>query len=121
MAFRSTSSVPTLMSTSTIFSDNDWEKVHYLSLTLWDIDCEFQKSYQAYEKWITENRRKWTIWSCFGNGKLDDELAKVLSLGRRVRELLEKGIEAFGSKFEQGDCKFILDKVNIRRENRMLI
>jgi hypothetical protein len=92
------------MSTSTLLSDS-WEKAHYLTLTLWDIDREFQKSYEAYEQWMTKNRPKKSKWECFGSGKQDDELGKTLRLGRQVRDLLESGIETFGARFEQGDCK----------------
>lgn len=83
-----------------------WEKAHYLSLTLWDIEREFQKSYEAYEQWRTKTRRKKSSnWMYFKSRKLEDKLAKMLRLGRQVRALLEKGIEEFGARFEQGDCE----------------
>lgn len=93
------------MSTFTSVSTHEsWGKAHYLSLTLWDIDREFQKSYEAYEQWLGKKKRK-IRWECLRYGKADDELGKMLSLGRRVRELLEKGIRDFGPNFEQGDCE----------------
>jgi hypothetical protein len=87
-----------------------WEKAHYLSLTLWDIDREFQKSHEAYGKWLAKKQRKRMRWGRFGSKKLEDALGKTLGLGRQVRTALEKGIEAFGSKFEQGDCKSAFTK-----------
>ena len=86
-------------------SSESWEKAHYLSLTLWDIDREFQKSYEAYEQWLGLSQRKRRIWDCIGSGKLDTELGKALRLGRSVQIALEDGIEIFGSSFEQGDCE----------------
>jgi hypothetical protein len=94
----------TTMSTSTLTSES-WEKAHYLSLTLWDIDREFQKSSEAYERWLATSRRKRPAWDRFGSKKLDVELGKALRLSHQVQELLEEGIEEFGSSFEQGDCE----------------
>ncbi|KAF2016915.1 hypothetical protein BU24DRAFT_344229 [Aaosphaeria arxii CBS 175.79] len=85
-----------------------WEKSHYLSLTLWDIDLQFQKANEAYEDWLsTQRRRRSSKWDCFGiSGNNDeDELQRALCLGRRVKEFMEKGIEAFGTRFEKGDSK----------------
>ncbi|KAF2655924.1 hypothetical protein K491DRAFT_597871 [Lophiostoma macrostomum CBS 122681] len=90
------------MSTSTLTSES-WEKAHYLSLTLWDIDREFQKSHEAYEQWLSASRRKRAAWDYFGTKRLDVELGKALRSSHQVQELLEKGIESFGSSFEQGD------------------
>ena len=81
-----------------------WEKPHYASFTLWDIDREFQDSHEAYEQYLSRNRRKRTTWECFGGRNQDDELAKALSLGRHVRELMKSGQGAFGTRFEKGDC-----------------
>jgi hypothetical protein len=107
----STTSNSLLSPTSTTFNidsvinPDSWEKGHYLSLTLWDIEREFEKSHEAYEQWQIRNRRKRSRWDCFGARRLEDELGKSLRLGRQVRAMLEKGIEAFGSRFEQGDCE----------------
>lgn len=103
----STSSTLLSTPTSPNFLSDSWEKAHYLSLTLWDIDREFQKSNEAYEQWLVKNKRKRSIsrFQCFREGKWDDEVGKVLCLGRQVREALERGMEKFGSKFEQGDCE----------------
>lgn len=103
----STSTLPTTvntLSTSTLSAES-WEKAHYLSLTLWDIDREFQKSHEAYQQWLSKNRPKKSKWRRFRSAKFSDSVGKVLGLGRQIREALENGIEAFGSKFEQGDSK----------------
>jgi hypothetical protein len=102
MSFYTTSSHTT---TSPLATDT-WEKAHYLTLTLWDIEREFQKSFEAYEQWRHLNKPKRWTWDCLNTGQVNDELGKALRLGRHIRELLEKGIEVFGSDFEQGDCKF---------------
>lgn len=114
MSLSSLSSTSSLLSPTSgtfnidsVINADSWEKGHYLSLTLWDIEREFEKSHDAYEQWQTRNRRKRSRWECFGPRSLDDELGKTLRLGRQVRDLLEKGIEAFGSRFEQGDCESI--------------
>lgn len=102
MSFYTTSSTYT---TSILPTPDHWEKAHYLSLTLWDIERELQKSSEAYEQWLHAKRPKKSRWDCFGAKKVEDELVKALRLGRHVRDVLEKGIEAFGPKFEQGDCE----------------
>jgi hypothetical protein len=101
----------TAFNIDSVINADSWEKGHYLSLTLWDIEREFEKSHEAYEQWQTRNRRKRSKWECFGSRSLDDDLGRALRLGRQVRAMLEKGIEAFGSRFEQGDCKSLFDLV----------
>lgn len=105
-------------------SGDSWEKSHYLSLTLWDIDLQFQKSREAYDEWLTtKNRRRPARWNCFGSKREDDELAKTLRLGRRVQELMEKGTEAFGARFDRGDsiCNGILSAQLLRVQHEIHI
>ena len=83
----------------------DWEKSHYATFTLWDIDREFQNANEAYEQCLTRDRRRRTTWKCFGVKNQDDQLAKALSLGRQVEEVMKSGQEAFGVTFEKGDCE----------------
>jgi hypothetical protein len=90
------------MSSTTALS---WEKSQHTSLTLWDIDREFQDAYEAYGQWQARHRSKRSVWTCFGTKSRDDAVGKALSLGRSVQKMMETGKEAFGSRFEQGDCK----------------
>lgn len=83
-----------------------WEKAHYTSFMIWDIDREFQNAYEAYEEWMIKNRKRRSAWECIGGKGQDDALGKALSLGREVQKVMETGRHQFGSKFEQGDCKF---------------
>ncbi|KAF2272812.1 uncharacterized protein EI97DRAFT_196787 [Westerdykella ornata] len=109
--------------------ESSWEKAHYLSLTLWDIEREFQKSYEAYEQWRSKTQRKqkrrskWVVMSSFRTRKLEDKLAKVLRLGRAVRALLDKGIDEFGARFEQGDstCNAILSSQLLRVQHEIRV
>ena len=82
-----------------------WEKPQHTSFLLWDLDREFQNSYDAYEQWQARHRRKRSVWVCLGMKNHDDALGKALSLGRQVQRLMETGKESFGARFEQGDCK----------------
>ncbi|KAH7117065.1 hypothetical protein B0J11DRAFT_108419 [Dendryphion nanum] len=103
-------------------SGDSWEKSHYLSLTLWDIDLQFQKAKEAYEEWQTaKKRRSRARWGCFGSKREDDELAKALRLGRRVQELMEKGTEVFGHRFDRGDsiCNSILSAQLLRVQHEI--
>lgn len=84
---------------------DSWEKSHYLSLTIWDIELQFQKAREAYEEWLeAKNRRRRARLTCLWTRRNNDTLAKSLQLGRRVQELMEKGIGAFGHRFDKGDC-----------------
>jgi hypothetical protein len=83
-----------------------WEKSQQTSFLLWDLDREFQNSYEAYEQWQARNRRGRSAWICFGVKNQDDVLGKALSLGRQVQRLMECGKELYGTRFEQGDCQF---------------
>ncbi|KAF2005138.1 hypothetical protein P154DRAFT_560081 [Amniculicola lignicola CBS 123094] len=89
---------------------DSWEKAHYTSLTLWDIDREFQQCNEAYEQWSARNQRKRSRWECLGVKHQDDAIGRALSLGRRVQEIVDLGIDVFGTKFERGDsiCHAIL-------------
>ncbi|KAF2866180.1 hypothetical protein BDV95DRAFT_505474 [Massariosphaeria phaeospora] len=84
---------------------SSWEKSHYATFTLWDIDREFQNAHEAYEQYLSRDRkgRSFSSWRCFGRTGQDDVLAKALSLGRNLQNLLDSGKEEFGSKFERGD------------------
>jgi hypothetical protein len=82
-----------------------WEKSQHASLLLWDLDREFQNSYEAYEQWQARNRRKGSAWLCLSTKHQDDALGKALSLGRQIQRLMEHGKQVFGSRFEQGDCE----------------
>jgi hypothetical protein len=84
-----------------------WENSHHASFTLWDIDREFQNANEAYEQCLTRDRRKRTPWKCFGVQNQDDRLAKALSLGRQVEEVIKSGQETFGATFEKGDCEYL--------------
>lgn len=86
-------------------STESLDKPNYTSLTLWDIDREFQTAYDAYEQWLSKNRPRRRKWECFGSRNQDDELGKVLCLGRQVKEIMEDGQDCFGKKFERGDSK----------------
>ncbi|KAF2470741.1 uncharacterized protein BDR25DRAFT_334336 [Lindgomyces ingoldianus] len=96
-------------------------KSNYTSLTLWDIDREFQNSYDAYEQWLSKNRPRRRRWVCFGSRNQDDELGKTLSLGRQIRELMEDGQDCFGRKFERGDsiCHSILESQLLRMQQEV--
>ncbi|KAF2190881.1 hypothetical protein K469DRAFT_394972 [Zopfia rhizophila CBS 207.26] len=96
---------------------------NYTSLTLWDIDCEFQKSYDAYEQWLSKNRRKRTRWECFASKNHDDELGKALTLGRSVQNIIECGQDTFGSRFERGDsiCNTILESQLLRAQQEISV
>lgn len=80
-----------------------WEKSQQAFLTLFDIDREFERAYEAYEQWQTRNRRKRSAWTCLRVKHQDDALGKSLNLGRQVQRAMESGKELFGSRFEQGD------------------
>lgn len=82
-----------------------WDKPQHTSLTLWDIDREFQDAYEAYGQWQARHRSKRTVWACFGTKNRDDTVGKALCLGRSVQRLMATGKERFGSRFEEGDCK----------------
>jgi len=82
-----------------------WEKAQHTSFLLWDLDREFQNSYDAYEQWQARNRCKRSIWMCLGMRNHDGALGKALSLGRQVQRLMETGKQQFGTRFEQGDSK----------------
>lgn len=82
-----------------------WEESDYASFLLWDIDREFQNAYEAYEQWLARNRRRRSAWQCITGSTQEDALGKALSLGRHVQKLIDDGKEAFGSRFERGDCK----------------
>lgn len=81
-----------------------WEETQHTSLTLWDIDREFQNAHDAYEQWQARNRRFRPVWVCLGLKNQDDALGKALRLGRRVQRLMETGKKLWGTRFEQGDC-----------------
>jgi hypothetical protein len=84
-----------------------WDKSqHQTSLILWDIDREFQDAYEAYGQWQARHRRTRSKWACFGTKNQDDAVGKALSLGRQVQRVMEAGKETFGTRFEEGDCKF---------------
>ena len=85
----------------------DHEKSQYASLTLWDIDREFQNAHETYEQIQAVTRRKRTTWECIGGKNQEDQLAKSLCLGRLVQEVVESGTEAFGATFERGDCRLL--------------
>ncbi|KAF2830174.1 hypothetical protein CC86DRAFT_181615 [Ophiobolus disseminans] len=93
-----------------------WEKSQHTSLLLWDLDREFQNSYEAYEQWQARNHRKRSAWTCLGLNHKDDTLGRALSLGRQVQRLMDIGKEMFGVRFEQGDstCHTILSAQLLR-------
>jgi hypothetical protein len=80
------------------------ENPQNIFFTLWDIDREFQSACEAYEQWQARHNRKRSVWGCLGMKHQDDALGKALSLGRQVQRLMEVGKEAFGRRFEEGDC-----------------
>jgi hypothetical protein len=82
-----------------------WDEPHYTSFLLWDIDREFQTANEAYEEWLAKNRRRRAVWRCIVGSHEEDALGKTLSLGRRVQKCIQDGQDAFGSRFERGDCK----------------
>ena len=85
-----------------------WEKDNWTTFTIWDIDRAFQESLEAYMQIKQRSRRKRTLLqACFGITSEDDELARSLSLGRQVQEIMELGRDTIGSKFEKGDCRSI--------------
>lgn len=88
-----------------IMISGSWDEKHYTSFLLWDIDREFQNAHEAYEQWLSRSRRKRFAWECMAGSSREDALAKALSLGRQVRKMIEAGQEAFGRRFERGDCK----------------
>ncbi|ORY13639.1 hypothetical protein BCR34DRAFT_480712 [Clohesyomyces aquaticus] len=102
-------------------STESLDKPNYTSLTLWDIDREFQNSYDAYEQWLSKNRPRRRRWECFGSRNNDDELGKVLCLGRQVREIMEDGQDCFGRKFERGDsiCNSTLEAQLLRVQQEL--
>ncbi|KAF1828698.1 hypothetical protein BDW02DRAFT_210061 [Decorospora gaudefroyi] len=92
-----------MSSTTTMYLS--WDKSLHTSLTLWDIDREFQDAYEAYEQWQARHRRTRSKWVCFGTKNRDDIVGKALSLGRQVQRVMEQGKEMFGARFEEGDSK----------------
>ncbi|KAF2749153.1 hypothetical protein M011DRAFT_457228 [Sporormia fimetaria CBS 119925] len=106
-----------------VTDNSSWEKAHYLSLTLWDIDREFQKSHEAYSQWLTKNRRKRSRFRRLVSRKKEDSLGRSLRLGRQVQELLEQGIETFGSRFERGDstCNITLSSLLLRIQHEIRV
>ncbi|KAF2263223.1 hypothetical protein CC78DRAFT_617896 [Lojkania enalia] len=104
-------------------SSISWEKPNYAFLTLWDIDHEFQKSYETYEQWLARYRRKRSTLECFGRKNQDDAVGKALRLGRQVRSLMECGQDAYGQKFEQGDstCQTVLSAQLLRVQQEIYI
>lgn len=83
-----------------------WLETQHTSLTLWDIDREFQNAQEAYEQWQARHRRRRHGWTCFGLKNQDDAVERALRLGRQVQKLMDSGKEMFGARFEQGDCKW---------------
>lgn len=96
------------MSTSTSVSTStglQWAEVQHTSLTLWDIDSEFQQAQKAYEQWQARNRYTHPVWTRLGIRNKGTALRRALHLGRQIQTLMENGKERFGARFEQGDCK----------------
>ncbi|KAI8934753.1 hypothetical protein NX059_008441 [Plenodomus lindquistii] len=93
-----------------------WGESQHTSLTLWDIDREFQQAHKAYEQWQARYQRTRPVWTCFGIRTKEDAVERALKLGRPVQRLMEKGKERFGARFEQGDsrCHTILSAQLIR-------
>ena len=85
-----------------------WEKSTHGSLTLWDIDREFQDAYEAYEQWQARHRRTRSKWLCLGTKNRDDAVGKALNLGRQIQRIMEQGKARFGVRFEEGDSKFAI-------------
>lgn len=97
------------MSTSTSISTStgvQWTETQHVSLTLWDIENEFQQAQKAYEQWQARNRYAHPLWTRFGIRNKDLTLKRALNLGRQVQTLMENGKQRFGARFEQGDCKW---------------
>ncbi|KAF2848768.1 hypothetical protein T440DRAFT_146429 [Plenodomus tracheiphilus IPT5] len=101
------------MSTSEGFQ---WGESQHTSLTLWDIDREFQQAHKAYEQWLARHRRTRPVWTCFGFRTQEDAVERALNLGRQVQRLMENGKKRFGARFEQGDsrCHTILSAQLVR-------
>lgn len=96
------------MSTSTSISTStgvQWTETQHVSLTLWDIENEFQQAQKAYEQWQARNRYAHPLWTRFGIRNKDLTLKRALNLGRQVQTLMENGKQRFGARFEQGDSK----------------
>lgn len=91
-----------LMSTSKTVQ---WGESQHASLTLWDIDREFQQAHGAYKQWQARHLRTRPAWNCFGLQTKQDAVERALHLGRQVPKLMEKGKAKFGARFEQGDSK----------------
>lgn len=93
-----------------------WGESQHTSLTLWDIDREFQQAHKAYEQWEARHRRTRPVWTCFGIRTKEDAVDRALRLGRQVQRLMENGKQRFGARFEQGDsrCHTILSAQLIR-------
>lgn len=80
-----------------------WDKSQHTSFLLWDIDREFQNAYELYDQIRARLGYNRSLWSRLAVKTQDDVLAKSLSLGREVRNLMKMGKERFGARFEQGD------------------
>jgi hypothetical protein len=89
-------------------TSGSWEEPHYTSFLLWDIDREFQNAREAYEEWLSKNRRRRALWKCIVGGSEEDTLSRTLNLGRRVQKCVEDGQEEFGARFDRGDCMLAL-------------
>lgn len=81
-----------------------WALSSNVSLTIWDIEREFQNASEAYEQWQTRHRCKRSTWVWCGIRSQDDTLAKALKLGHLVHKVIEAGKASFGSRFDEGDC-----------------
>ena len=80
-----------------------WNKSQHTTFLLWDIDREFQNAYELYDQIKAKSGYNRSVWSRLAVKSQDDVLAKALSLGRDVRNLMKMGKERFGARFEQGD------------------
>lgn len=83
-----------------------WNKSQHTSFLLWDIDREFQNAYELYEQLQAKSDAKRSTWSRLAVKAPDNGLAKTLSLGREVGNLMESGKKRFGARFEQGDSMY---------------
>ncbi|KAF2201951.1 hypothetical protein GQ43DRAFT_370215 [Delitschia confertaspora ATCC 74209] len=102
-----------------------WEKDNWTAFAVWDIDRTFQQSYDAYKQVVKKNKKiRHRLVECFGlRPTEDDELAKSLTLGRKIHDIMETGRNALGSRFEKGDstCHAIISAQLLRTHQEILI
>jgi hypothetical protein len=82
-----------------------WDKPQHTFLLLWNLDSEFQDTYQIYDQLSTKTGRKRHSWMRLGLESQDETLRKNLCLGKEIKGLMETGKERLGTQFERGDCE----------------